>query len=499
MLDRPAVLAAPAPAEGGPGGPAVRDHGAARAERLQARTAHAGLLALLVLTMLVRPFADATGLPAGVVNLDAPLAVVVAAVVLLLCVRGWRALDARSRASTAAVGVLALLVLVSWASGSPRSVASLGLGYASVLLLPLAALLAVRGSRVPGRPLWDLLALRLLVLLQLVVGCYQYVSRDVATHAPFYADLVDGTTSHNFWPAFALPAAVLIAALDRGAARWAWPVSVFVLAVYAEAKTALLLWAPLLAVLLVVELVLAARRAARSRPGRDGALDAGARVLAVLALGAVLAGGLWWSPSVQGTWQVLTGHTRALEDLAAGATPTTGPPTLGVARERVVDEVLGSPRSALLGLGPGNSVSHAAEVLAQGTSGITLPAPGQVALDLVAVEGDLQFEDAQSSLLGAWGDLGGLGALAYVVALLLLAREAAPRRLRLDRGTGLYAVAVVVLGAPLGAGLLLDWPEQASIVLPLAATAMVALRAARAGSADPSTGSGRGSGGPAPL
>ena len=43
----------------------------------------------------------------------------------------------------------------------------------------------------------------------------------------------------------------------------------------------------------------------------------------------------------------------------------------------VADELTADPRSFLLGLGPANSTTHAAEVLARGAkNGVSLPAPG---------------------------------------------------------------------------------------------------------------------------
>ncbi len=89
-----------------------------------------------------------------------------------------------------------------------------------------------------------------MVLLQLLVGLVQYVALSVAQKAPLGADLVDGTTSHNFWPVFALPASAALVLSGRDRWRILWPVVVTLLAVYSEAKAALIVWLPIMALLL---------------------------------------------------------------------------------------------------------------------------------------------------------------------------------------------------------------------------------------------------------
>lgn len=454
--------------------------------------AHYGLLALVALSVLLRPLVSALGLPDVLVNLDAIAAVPLAGAVALLVAWGQRSVRGGARRTAAerwtaataySVLVVCALAALSWVLGSPRSWASFGLAYASVLLTPLVLLLVVVAPRA-GRAGLDLVLLRGLVLLQLVVGLAQYLANDVAAQAPFAADLIDGTSSHNLWPAVALPAAIVLARLEPVALGWLWPTGVALLAVYSEAKAALLLWAP--AILLVAAALLwvhHVRPLLASRAGPRPLARSAHRVVLVAAAAGVALGGLWYSPSVEGTWEVLQGHTHALDELATNpdaGSPTAGPGALTIrdALDRVRDELTRGPDTLLLGLGPANSVSHGAAVLAQGpANGSDLPAPGPLASELL--EGDvalLGIEDPQSSVLGLVGDLGLLGVLGYLAAVVaatgaMLVRTARGAAGRID------ALTVVLVVGGLGAGgLLLDWPEQAGVVLPLALVLLVTVR-----------------------
>lgn len=428
------------------------------------------VLVLALTSVTIRPVVEVTGLPHFLVNLDALLTPVATAVVMGLTVRAWRDLDHGRRLATLLVGTLVVALLISWLTASPRSVASLGLGAAMLLLLPLVLYLVVIATAARPSPLMRR-TLMLMVLLQLLVGIVQYVALEVAQRAPFAADLVDGTTSHNFWPVFALPASLALVLSGREVWRWLWPLAVTLLAVYAEAKAALMVWAPLMAVLLVVEASRGQWRAPwRRLAGKAGDLDVVGRSGLVVAALAIVLLGLWWSPSVQGTWRVFLGHSESLEQFAvAGNEGGATTPTLREAVPRVGDELTGSVVDFGFGLGPGNSVSHAAEVLAQGTqNGVSMPAPGPVATELLTRQDDIKFRDAQSSLLGLVGDLGFLGALAYAAVLLVgvltLARSFA--QASIWRSARAWAAAALVAGV-LAGGSLLDWPEQASVVVPV--------------------------------
>ena len=472
-----AVVRPTAPATSPGDGPSRRDPCAA--------VAYWGLVVMVVLSLGVRPLISLLGLPSATKNLDGLLVPVVALVVLVLDLRSQlrhlragRRADAFSRALPWTVVALGASALVSWVSGTPRSLASLALGYVSVLILPLAVFLALHAARyVRGRA--DQVVLQVAVVVQLGVGLGQYFHREVATHAPFRADLINGTTSHNLWPAFALPAALVLAVLDRGPRRVVWPAAVVLLGIYAEAKAALLIWIPAMLVTALVAVLVHLRQHGLSRYRPTWDRVAGAAI--VVAGIAVLVGGLWYTPSAQGTWQVLRGHTNDLEAFAGDkAAPTPDNPTLRDAVRALDSAVNGSARTAVLGLGPANSVSHAAEVLARGTtSGPRLPKPGPVATSLLTSEGPLQFEDAQSSLLGLWGDLGALGVVLYaaslVTALLCLWRFLGGLR----RAPLALVLAGMLVAAPLAASFLLDWMEQASIVLPVA-LALVMLARGRA-------------------
>lgn len=449
-------------------------------EGLVAYVAYWGLLSLVALSVTIRPVVDALGLPSVTENVDAALAFALAGTcsVLVLLTR-----DRQPRTLVALTGTwlaLDLTVLLAWVAGTPSNWAGLGLGYALVLLLPSALYVVTLAVRhVAGES--GVVLLRAAVVLQLVVGLWQYFHYSVADRAPFAADDVNGTTSHNFWPAFALPAALVLALLVRGRLRLLWPVAVVTLAVYAEAKAALVIWLPAIvfvgACVGVQELW---RRRAAGRPLISSAEVQGI-VLAVATL-AVVISGLAYSPSVKGTWAVFKGHAAELDSFArdeAGVKTAAKAPTLRDAVDALVDEVPASPRTFVLGLGPGNSVSHAAEVLAQGGKGSArLPAPGPLARRMLGTDDRLQFEDAQSSLLGVWGDLGTLGALLYALsvllaALLLVRRVLAQSGLRVVRAGSLL---ILLLGL-LGGGFPLDWTEQAAIVLPLSLCLVVVVRA----------------------
>ncbi|HEX8498689.1 MAG TPA: hypothetical protein VF661_15940 [Actinomycetales bacterium] len=454
------------------------------AERLPgtADLAYWSVIGLGALSAVVRPVVDGLGLPGLLRNADALLTPVAAAAVCLLALARRHELSPATTRVLLAFAALVATTLMSWSVVGPRSVLSLGLAFSSLLLLPCALVLVVLASARGRRP-HVVPLLRALVLLQLVVGFAQYVGYDVAQGAPFRADLVDGTTSHNFWPAFALPASAALLLLDRSRTRWLWPASVIVLAVYAEAKAALLVFLPVLAVVAVIVLVGSLR--SRPRPVLTG--DLLTRAALVTATVAVLGVGLWFTPSVQGTWQVLIGHTRDAIALGDGtAAPAPDVVTLRESIPVLVDAVTSSPQAFLRGLGPGNSVSHAAEVLLQRAPAGGSDA-GPVAERLLSSEGGLQFQDAQSSVLGVWGDLGLLGALCYLAVLLLAAHALAGGRARW-RSHGATSFLVVTIGAGiLAGGLPLDWPEQGSIVLPLMLPllALAHVQAARARSEPP--------------
>jgi hypothetical protein len=210
--------------------------------------------------------------------------------------------------------------------------------------------------------------------------------------------------------------------------------------------------------------------------------------LAVTAVAVVLIG-LWWTPSVQGTIRVLLGHTESLERFAvAGDVGDATVPTLRDAAPAVGSAVTSGPRELLLGLGPGNSTSHAAEVLAQGAkNGVSLPAPGPLALDLLSDADDIKFRDAQSTVLGLWGDLGTVGSIAYAATCLtcLYALVVPAGLRRAIRSPRCWAIPLLAAGV-LAGGTLLDWPEQASVVIPVALALLVlAGNSAPAGPASP--------------
>ena len=427
--------------------------------------AYWSVLGLGALSTVVRPVVQALGLPSTLRNADALLTPVAVAVVCALALLRRRDLAPGTVRVLVAFAALVLLSVLSWAVSTPRSVLSLGLALTSLLLLPCALVLVVLAAADDRRthlvPL-----LRVLVLLQLAVGLGQYLVHRVAATAPVGADLVDGTTSHNFWPAFALPASAALLLLDRSRTRWLWPLSVGVLAVYAEAKAALLVFAPVIvAVCIADRLGALQRRRLRDAFTSDRATRAGVVVATV----AILGTGLWFTPSVQGTWRVLVGHTRDAAALVENtARPDAARVTLRDGLPVLTAAVTDSATTFALGLGPANSVSHAADVLVQrspATQGAG--AAGPVAERLLTHKGDLQFEDAQSSLLGVWGDLGLLGAVGYLAVLASALHVITGGRARWRRqGNKNFLILAVAAGIMAGGGPL-DWPEQASIVLPL--------------------------------
>jgi hypothetical protein len=430
-----------------------------------------GLLCLSLISVTIRPIVAALDLPRYVLNIDALLTPVVVAAVVITAIMAWRRLPRAHRLLTIAVGALSLSMAASWLVASPRSLVSLALGGAVLLLLPLSLYLLAMATTAPSDPVVRRVVL-LMVLLQLCVGLAQYILLSVAQKAPFGADLVDGTTSHNFWPVFALPASMILVLTGRERSRFLWPVAVVLLAIYSEAKAALIIWLPIMAVVLGWQ---ALKSASKARPWsrrtkEPDVLGRVVRIGIVAAAAAVVLIGLWWTPSVQGTWSVFIGHSRELEYLAT--TSDRGEATAPDIREGisvVSDSLTSEPVPFIFGRGPANTTSHAAEVLAAGNkNGLALPAPGPLAQQLLPVEDPIKFRDAQSSLLGVWGDLGTLGAALYLTvcagAAFLVFRSlsdgsiwASPRA---------WSVPFVA-GGLLAGGTLLDWPEQASIVLPV--------------------------------
>jgi hypothetical protein len=445
-------------------------------------TALWGLLGLSLVSVTVRPLVKTLGLPQVVVNLDALLTPFVTIAVVVLAALSWTSLPRLHRWLTAGVVVLGCSMVISWLVATPRSWASLALGGSVLLLLPFAVYLVVMASQVR-----DLQVVRrtvaLMVLLQLVVAAVQYVSLAVAQKAPAGADLVDGTTSHNFWPVFALPASLVLVLSGRDRTRFLWPVAVTLLAVYAEAKAALIVWLPLLVVVGTAYAGSCARARSADRVSTlRSTEDPVARAGLVLVTFAVILVGLWWTPSVQGTWGVFVGHSRALEEFAVnGQGADDGAPTLKQAGTAVRESLTADPVAALFGRGPANTTSHAAEILAQGAkNGVSLPPPGPLATELLTGGDAFKFRDAQSSVLGVLGDLGLVGLVLYLgvcaLAAWVLFRAAEPDRP--FRSPRAWTVPWIIAGV-LAGGILLDWPEQASVVLPLALAVLVLRAPAR--------------------
>lgn len=433
------------------------------------------VLSLATLSVTVRPLVSLLGLPTILRNADALLTPVAAVAVGVCALAGKPQLSRSQVVLVSSLAGLWAFALVSWSTNDPHSVTSLGLTFTSLLLMPTFATLIGIGAG-HGARAHEVALLQALVLLQLVVGLAQYVMHDVAQRAPLAADLVDGTTSHNFWPAFALPASGALLLLDQSWTRWVWPVGVIALAVYAEAKAALIIYLPILAVLAILTLAVESR-SWWSRHGRRATLSWSAigRALLLLVTAGIVVLGLVWTPSVQGTWAVFVSHTEQLTGFHEGTASAVEPVTYRDALRVLGDEVPASPWTALTGLGPANSVSHAADVLVHDAQPDSARV-GPVANRLLRERGDLQFEDAQSSVLGVWGDLGILGALAYAGVML----SAAWCLTRFTRGEQarrrrIFSVVATGLGV-LAGGIALDWPEQAAIVLPVALTLMAVSR-----------------------
>lgn len=426
------------------------------------------VVGLAVLSMTLRPFVNGLGLPQALLNIDGLLTPCAVGMVALSAVIHWTSLPVAKRRLTVGMVVLVVLLLVSWALGTPHTWVGIALGGSMLLLLPLALYLVVMAT---GRPDsgYERSLIISLVLLQLTVGLAQYVARHVAQLAPEGADLVNGTTSHNFWPVFALPATVAILLSARDRKSLVWPIPVGLLAVYAEAKAALVIWAPLVIVTIIwcAYQMVNPETSRRLRDLRNQITVQRAGV--AVTLGLVLVG-LWWTPSVQGTFGVFAGHTRTLERFATTADKGDATqPTLADANKILRREMTESPRAFLFGLGPGNTTTHAAEILARGArSGLSLPPPGPVARELLSEEDVIKFRDAQSTDIGLWGDLGTVGAAGYLAfvgsAVLILCGASGGFRARVPRA---WAITAMVLGL-LAGGILLDWPEQATVVLPLA-------------------------------
>jgi hypothetical protein len=453
------------------------------------RLAHWYLLGLVVLSLCIRPVVEQLNLPGSLINVDSVLTALGAGVLTLVILLTWRRQPATSRMVAVATSALGVSAVVSWALGSPRTWAGFALAFACVLLFPVALVIATQAVGERSGTASSLAVLRFAVLLQLVFGFAQYLWRDVAKIAPYGADFINGTTSHNLWPVFALPASLVLALVERHRFRMLWPASVVLLAIYGEGKAALMVWLPGLVILLLADMAvrfapgLRARRLL-ARPSVESALVGGVVVMFI----ALVVGGLWWNSSVQGTWAVFRGHTTALEHFVkspdqptAGLSTNESIPTLKTAARTLAHDVPESPRTLLFGLGPANTVSHAGEILViKGGHGLHLPAAGPVATKLMQNEGGrLKFEDAQSSMLGIWGDLGTVGALLYLAAV-TLGTLVLIGRFRRRAGWVLLAVAVAyfTVGTLVG-GVPLDWPEQTGVVLPLVLAMVVAARALR--------------------
>jgi hypothetical protein len=435
-----------------------------------------GLIGLSLISVTARPIVRALGLPKFMVNLDALLTPTVVLAVVLAAVASWPRLPATHRALTVGVTGLVVAMTASWAVSSPRSLPSLALGSAMLLLLPLGLYLVAMATVAPPPHSLARRVVLLMVLLQLCVGLAQYIALAVAQKAPYAADLVDGTTSHNFWPVFALPASLALVMTGRDRSRFLWPIAVVLLAIYSEAKAALIIWLPIMAAVLGWRWVHRAREEPKTpRDGPRASVDVVAQVGIVAMAAAIVLIGLWWTPSVQGTWHVFVGHTRELEQIAENRDrPAAQAPDIREGISVVAAGVTSGPRSFVFGQGPANTTSHAAEVLTEDAqSGGALPDPGPLARQLLTGKDDIKFRDAQSTLLGIWGDIGTLGAGLYLIvtgsAMLALFRASSPSSRR--GNSHAWSVALIALGI-LAGGTLLDWPEQASVVLPLMLTTL---------------------------
>ncbi|MGH8892615.1 MAG: hypothetical protein ACRDWY_04820 [Actinomycetes bacterium] len=438
-----------------------------------------GLIGLAVTSIVIRPVVILLHAPHFLLNVDALITPAMAGVVLAWALTRWRSLRFAERLMTCSAAMMMTSVALSWMVGDPHSLASLALGGALVPLLPLSLYLAVMATHADTTDLARL-TLVSMVLVQLAVGVVQYVALRVAQIAPGGADLVDGTTSHNFWPVFALPACAALMLTSRDRYRLFWPIPVILLAIYAEAKAALVIWLPLLVVAVAI---LAFRTAVDhlrgphpSRLTNAGShLDLRARQGFAVATLALIGLGIWWTPSVQGTWDVFLGHSRTLQEFTTtGEAGDATQPTLDDAIDLTTEHVMATPDAFLFGLGPGNSTTHAAEILARGSkNGVALPPPGPVARQLVAGEDVIHFRDAQSTLLGIWGDLGTIGAVIYLlncaIAATLLLLATWRRHKNALRAWSIPAV----IGGTLVGGVLLDWPEQSSVVIPTALVVVV--------------------------
>lgn len=153
----------------------------------------------------------------------------------------------------------------------------------------------------------------------------------------------------------------------------------------------------------------------------------------------------------------------------------------------VGEQLTESPGALLAGQGPATTVSHAAFLTAEEDSFLAAlgiePAELPNSFGLRAIEASLSIKRPESSLLGIFGDLGLLGAIAYLALFAYVFNQCR------IRPTAAAQTAAVGLAMALILGYISDWLEQPGFTMVIALLAGLALtEAAGPHRGDPSPG-----------
>jgi hypothetical protein len=454
-----AALAVAATAVAAPAVAAGLAAGALALAALRGGTWQLALLAVLT-TALVRPLSDAGVVPGWLNFLDLPL-------VALAGLRAAAALPRRRPSRLAAVAVLLAVVAVSL-SWSLSAVSPLrAIATTAVLVQPWLLLAALRLDPPPSmRGRQALLAAVVLIgALQFPVAVVQALVVGVGDGVNgTYAGSVNGahtTASVSLLLVLVTSALALRGLLRRELARTAaWGAATATAAsvlVLADAKQVVLVLP-----VAVVALLIGLPRRTTVRAA------AGVVVAATLLVGLFAVVNPQWRTGVT----VFTDAVGGSSGKAVGA-------------EIVVDAMEAEPRSWVVGLGPGTTVTRVALL-----SGDTLSRPDSTVSDLPLVlqpvtrqviEATLprtvqesSFQSGWSSGLGVMGDYGALG----VVSLLL--GFACALRLTWGPWTPLRAAARAGLACAVPLALVDNWLEQPAFTLPLMVLVAVGVSGSRA-------------------
>lgn len=145
----------------------------------------------------------------------------------------------------------------------------------------------------------------------------------------------------------------------------------------------------------------------------------------------------------------------------------------GSAAQQIAEKATASPVTTIVGQGPAQSVSHAAWLTSEADSPVKAIgiAPSDVpgSFDLRPIDASLSVKRPESSVLGIFGDIGLLGALAYILLFGTVFNQCR------KRATATGQTAAIGLAMAFILGYISDWLEQPGFTLVVALLAGLAL------------------------